>query len=240
MQFHCCDRDQDFVHEQALHQQLADKLHKSRSIPQVSSLRLSIWVCEPCEREFSDEKGLEQHRMSVAHRPFSNIKCIGDRRCKKKFTSPSALLHHLESGGCPSKMTREKLHSAVQSSDLNRLITGGSIQEYTALMGPDMSETTSITESIIFTPNTDDRFSWFRSQPGIWEFQSGIITSNSGMSQSLSEDLSRNEINDTTTILVLSGSHRTGIMNNKLLPPPVPMTATTGLFSCRMARIASS
>ena len=190
MQFHCCDCDRDFVDEQALHQHLADKFHKPRTKPQVSSFRLSNWVCEQCEREFRDENGLEQHRLSVVHKPLSNIKCIGDRRCKKRFTSPSAWLHHLESGACPSKMTRDKLHSAVQSNDINRLITGGSIQEYTDLMGPDLSGTTSITESVIFTPITDDRLGGFRSRPDTWESQSGMLTPNSGSSQPLLEDLS--------------------------------------------------
>ena len=93
--------------------------------------------------------------MSVIHRPLSNIRCVRSRRCGKQFTSPSAWLHHLESGACSSKMTRDKLRSTIQSSDINQLITGGSIQEYTALMRPDMSETTSITENVILTPNTD-------------------------------------------------------------------------------------
>lgn len=128
--------------------------------------------------------------MSVVHNPLSNIKCIGDKRCKKQFTSPSAWLHHLESGACPSKITREKLHSAVQSNDVNRLITGGNIQEYTALIGLDTSGTTSITESIIFTPITDDSFGGFPSPPDTWGPQSGTLTSNSGSSQPLLEDLS--------------------------------------------------
>ena len=189
-QFHCCDCDRDFVDEQALHQHLADKIHKPRTKPKVSSFRLFHWVCKQCEREFRDEKGLEQHRLSVVHNPLSNIKCIGDKRCKKQFTSPSAWLHHLESGACPSKMTREKLHSAVQSNDVNRLITGGSIQESAALIWPDMSRTTSITKSIIFTPITDDSFGGFPSPPDSWETQSGMLTPNSGSSSPLLEELS--------------------------------------------------
>ena len=165
MQFHYCGCDRDFVDEQALHQHLADKIHEPRTKPKVSSFRISNLVCEQCEREFRDEKRLEQHRLSAVHNPLSNIKCIGDKRCKKQFTSPSAWLHHLESGACHSKMTREKLHSAVQSDDVNRLITGSSIQEYPALIGPDMSRTTSITESIIFTPITDVSFGGFRFHP---------------------------------------------------------------------------
>ncbi len=190
MQFCCCDCDRDFVHEQALLQHLADKIHKPRTKPKVSFFRLFTWVCEQCGREFRDEKGLEQHGLSVIHKSLSNIKCIADRRCKKQFTSPDAWLHHLESGACPSKMTRDKLHSAVQSSDVNRLITEGSIQEYTALMGPAVSGTTSITESVIFTPITDESFGGFRSPPDTWELQSGMLTLNSGSSQPLLEDSS--------------------------------------------------
>lgn len=189
-QFHCCDCDWDFVDKQALHQHLADKIHEPRTKPKVSSFRISNQVCEQCEREFRDEKGLEKHRLSVVHNPLSYIKCIGDKRCKKQFTSPSAWLHHLESGACPSKITREKLHSAVQSNDINRLITGGSMQEYTALIGPDVSRSTSITESIIFTPMTDDSFGGFPSPPHTWEPQSGMLTPNSGSFPSSLDGLS--------------------------------------------------
>ena len=90
----------------------------------------------------------------------------------------------------PLKMTREKLHSVVQSNDVNRLITGGSIQDYTALMGLNISRTTSIKESVIFTPITDNGFGGFPSPPYTWESQSGMLTPNSGSSLPLSEDIS--------------------------------------------------
>jgi len=122
-QFHCCDCDRDFVDEQTLHQHLADKIHNPRTLTKISSIKLSNWVCKECEREFKAEKRLEQHRSSVVHKPLSNLKCVGDRRCKKRFSSPSAWLHHLESGACPSSITRDKLHKAVQSSDVDHLIT---------------------------------------------------------------------------------------------------------------------
>lgn len=88
-------------------------------------------------------------------------------------------------------MTREKLHSAVQSNDVNRFITtGSSIQEYTALIGPDMTRTTSITESIIFTPITDDSFGGVSFRPNTWEPQSGMLTPNSGSPPPPLEDFS--------------------------------------------------
>lgn len=189
-QFHCCDCDRDFAHEQALHQHLADKIHKPRTEPKVSSLRVSNWVCEKCEREFKDEKGLEQHRSSVVHKPLSNLTCVGDRRCRKRFSSPSAWLHHLESGACPSNITRDKLHAAVQSNDIDHLITRDSIQEYAALRGADISQATSITESVIFTPVTDDSFNGWPSSHASSGPRSGILTPTSGSSQYLSKDLS--------------------------------------------------
>ena len=190
VQFHCCDCDRDFVNEEALHQHLRDKIHESHSEPQASSLSLSNWVCEQCDREFRDEKGLKQHLSSVVHNPISNIKCFAHKRCKRLFTSPSAWLHHLESGSCPSKMTRDKLHSAVQSNDINRLVTGSTIQEFAALMGSDMSGMTSRSNSVIFTHITNENFDEFRSPPDTWTPQSGMLTPSSGRSQPLLEDLS--------------------------------------------------
>ena len=190
-QFHYCDCDRDFVDEQALHQHLTSKIHKPDAKSKISSSRLSNWVCEDCERDFRDERGLEQHRLSVIHKPLSDFKCFGDRRCKKRFTSPSAWLHHLESGACRSKITRGNLNTAVQSSDINHLITGGSNQEYTALNGADMSGKTSTTGSVILTPVTGDGFDdespFWPASPGS---RSGRLTSDSRSSRRLSDDLS--------------------------------------------------
>ena len=111
-------------------------------------------------------------------------------RCKKRFTSPSALIHHLESGACPSKMIRDKLNSAVLSNDVNRLISGGSIQDYAVLTGPDVSETTSITDSIIYTPITEGSFDGLQSPSDTWEHRSGMLTPTLGDSQPLLSDLS--------------------------------------------------
>lgn len=52
------------------------KFIKPRTKPKVSSFRLFHWVCKQCEREFRDEKGLEQHRLSVVHNPQSRQKGI--------------------------------------------------------------------------------------------------------------------------------------------------------------------
>ena len=188
--FHCCDCDRDFVDEQALHQHLQSKTHKSDAKLKLSPLGLSAWVCEECEREFKDEKGLEQHRSSVIHKPLSDFKCFGDRRCKKRFTSPSAWLHHLESGACRSKITRAKLNTAVQSSDISRVITGGRHQEYVTLEGADVSGELSTTGSVVLTPDTVDGFDESPFWPASPASRSGIITPDSGSSQGRLDTLS--------------------------------------------------
>ena len=153
-QFHCCDCNRDFVNEQALHQHLADKIHKPNAKSKVSTFGLSDWVCEDCDRDFKDEKGLEQHRSSVIHKPLSDFKCFGHEHCKKRFTSPSAWLHHLESGACRSKITMGSLNTAVQTSDIHEHITRGRNEEYTALKGGGVSGNSSTEGSIILTPVT--------------------------------------------------------------------------------------
>lgn len=187
--FHCCDCDRDFVDEQALHQHLESKTHKSDTKSKLSPLGLSAWVCEECEREFKDEKGLEQHLLSVIHKPLSDFKCFGDRRCTKRFTSPSAWLHHLESGACRSKITRAKLNTAVQSSDISQLITGGSHQEYAILQGADVSGEVSTTGSVILTPVTGDGFDESPFWPASPASQSGMLTPGSESLQCLSATL---------------------------------------------------
>ena len=145
-QFHCCDCDRDFVDEHALNQHLANKIHSHRAI--------SDHECEECGRGFRNKKALQQHRSSVVHNPLSNLKCVDDSRCKKRFSCPSALLHHLESGSCSSGMTRQKLNSIVRSQDTDRVITSGSnlLTEETSIIEPDLSSTTG--SIIMFTPDS--------------------------------------------------------------------------------------
>lgn len=179
-QFHCCDCERDFVDEQALNQHLTTNIHNTHTEAKTPSLRLYDWVCEDCDRPFRNEKGLEQHRVSVIHKPLSNFKCFGDKRCKKRFTSPSAWLHHLESGGCRSKITRGSLNAAVLTSDSSHLITGGSNQEDICLKGADVSGETSTTGSVILTPLTSDESPFWPASPGS---QSGMLTQGSTSSQ---------------------------------------------------------
>ncbi len=189
--FHCCDCQRDFVDEQALHQHLQSKTHESDAKPKLSPIGVSARVCEECEREFKDEKGLEQHLLSVIHKSLSDFKCFGDRRCKKRFTSPSAWLHHLESGACRSKITRAKLNTAVQSSDITQLITGGSHQGLAVLGESDVSGELSNTGSVNLTPVTGDVFDESPFWPTSPASRSGILTPDSESSWGLPDTLSR-------------------------------------------------
>jgi hypothetical protein len=53
-------------------------------------------------------------------RLIDDMECVAhDSRhggCQRRFSSPSALLHHLESGACPSDMIRRKLNLLVQAN----------------------------------------------------------------------------------------------------------------------------
>ena len=185
-QFHCCDCDRDFVNEQALHQHLADKIHKPKAKSELTSFELSDWVCEDCDRDFKDEKGLKQHLSSVIHKPLSDFKCFGHERCKKRFTSPSAWLHHLESGACRSKITMGSLNTAVQSSDIHHPITRDRKQEYTVLKGANVSGDASPEGSIILTPLTGNGFDEDQGWPSSPGSGSGMFTPNSTSSGRLS------------------------------------------------------
>ena len=181
-QYRCCDCDREFVNEQALHQHLADKVHKIRTRSSISSATSSDWKCPKCKKDFKDQTGLNQHQSSVIHKPFSNFKCVAHKNCKKQFSCPSAWLHHLESGACRSKITRDSLDNAIHSYDVDRLITQVRIQDYSALLEPSISQSTSPTASVIFTPITDDSYEDDPLSTSLIS-RSGILTPNTGSSQ---------------------------------------------------------
>lgn len=71
-----------------------------------------------------------QHLNSSVHRP-KDVKC--PFKCGASFVSRSALVLHLENGGCSSGMTRSQVDKYVRQFDTNniitdpsRLLTGGS------------------------------------------------------------------------------------------------------------------
>jgi hypothetical protein len=175
--FHCCDCDRDFLNQQALDQHLEFKDHASiRNRSSVkdrlvakdhSSLRIRH-ECTKCRREFIDQAALKKHLASLIHNPLSKLECIASSKCKRQFNSPSALIHHLESGTCCSGLTRTSLNQLILSNDTDCLISSG-LQDPDILMGlqhrlslltittnpirtPDSSEDSTP----IMTPATDD------------------------------------------------------------------------------------
>ncbi|KAK5994034.1 hypothetical protein PT974_07474 [Cladobotryum mycophilum] len=98
-------------------QHLRDKVHKVG--------RPKGPYCEECKRRFKHENALQQHMDSVVHRPISRIQCIAQKDgCEAKFSCPSAMIHHLESGRCSSGLDRERLNSLIIKHDTDRAISG--------------------------------------------------------------------------------------------------------------------
>lgn len=120
-QYHCCDCDRDFINELALSQHLQYKIHP----PKVDSSKSNGNPCTKCDRKFKTKTALNQHLTSLVHNPISDIKCVASSDCAARFTSPSAMILHLESGKCTSRMTRERLNLLVQSNDHERVISKG-------------------------------------------------------------------------------------------------------------------
>jgi hypothetical protein len=125
-EFRCCDCKISFKDVHALVAHMENRAHrkplrsksprhdKNRSMSPKSGTK-----CTKCERKFSCSKALKQHYDSVKHKPLSRLKCPMGTNCKGTFTSPSALLHHLESGRCSSGMHREKVFQILKSCNLN-------------------------------------------------------------------------------------------------------------------------
>lgn len=147
-QFHCCDCDRDFVNSSALEQHLQNKIHMP------TRKHKEAYLCEQCDRRFSKQSALEQHRGSLIHRPLSDLDCI-DAKCKKRFSSPSSLLHHLESGTCRSGMNRDKLNDIICVFDTDQIISSHGQPQIRA--SDDMLSVcsdTSTESQIIYTPSS--------------------------------------------------------------------------------------
>ncbi|CDO76264.1 hypothetical protein BN946_scf184470.g22 [Trametes cinnabarina] len=90
--------------------------------------------CVDCKRMFRNANNLDQHRRSAVHQGRT-VTCPM-RGCGKAFVSNAALILHLESGGCVSRMNREQINRIMERVDRgniitnpSRLITGGSSGE---------------------------------------------------------------------------------------------------------------
>ena len=77
--------------------------------------------CWDCDHHFQSESNLRNHLNSRIHQP-ANFLCPG-RGCNRSFVSTAALTLHLESGTCPSGITRDKLNRIVVRADRDNYIT---------------------------------------------------------------------------------------------------------------------
>jgi hypothetical protein len=150
-QFRCCDCKRDFNTEESLSQHLQD----SPAHPRKASQKRT--GCDMCRKTFDSKDALKQHKSSIRHKPLCHIKCLASGKCKKTFDCPSAQLHHLESGTCPSKIGKAQLNAAIVKNDVRGIITTqGSTMR---LLDDDVPETsTSSTSSPLLTPTSTEFF----------------------------------------------------------------------------------
>lgn len=88
---------------------------------QVAQIERSNLWCKDCDRRFVTVKGYWCHKNSSRHETKAlELGCS----CGKTFNYLSALVAHLEGGGCrSSNMTRDKLNGIVYSHDKDRRMT---------------------------------------------------------------------------------------------------------------------
>jgi hypothetical protein len=126
---HCCDCDRLFRSQAGLQKHYASHRAHHGQRPTVQRTEAVVegpHKCKKCSESFRSKAALKRHKPK--HKPIRHIPCPVGKKCKK-FASASALLSHLESGSCSSKMTRTKLKELVFSNDLDRVITDSSIIE---------------------------------------------------------------------------------------------------------------
>ncbi|RDX45238.1 hypothetical protein OH76DRAFT_1388235 [Lentinus brumalis] len=80
--------------------------------------------CVPCKRVFKDNNALRHHQRSTFHQGRT-IACPM-KSCSKSFVSRAALVLHLESGGCASRITRDMVNRIVAALDKGNVITNPS------------------------------------------------------------------------------------------------------------------
>ncbi|KAK4992149.1 hypothetical protein LTR50_001327 [Elasticomyces elasticus] len=139
----CCDCNKRFKSEKALGDHLDSPVHNhpdsavapksstqiatlSRPTPQ-STVAKDTARCVECKRDLLNYSALQQHLTSLVHKPLSNLLCPLSTGCSATFSSPSALLRHVESGRCKSGMVRAKLNDLLLKCDANRILTSESV-----------------------------------------------------------------------------------------------------------------
>jgi hypothetical protein len=134
--FECTACQREFTSDKALDHHLASDGHAKvvaraeleeaewqAAVIKKAQYEESNLYCEACNRKFVHLGAFRQHKESLKHKPLSELKCPLSNKCTGTFSSPSALLFHLESGGCKGCMTRNKLNAVVYQHDSDRHIT---------------------------------------------------------------------------------------------------------------------
>ncbi|RPD70229.1 hypothetical protein L226DRAFT_539082 [Lentinus tigrinus ALCF2SS1-7] len=80
-----------------------------------------VVCCSPCKRTFKDANALQHHHRSTLHQGRT-VACPM-QRCTRSFVSRAALVLHLESGACPSRITRAMVNRIVAALDTGGVIT---------------------------------------------------------------------------------------------------------------------
>lgn len=214
--FHCCDCDRDFKTQQALDQHLQFKDHTS--IKKVHGPT----ECTECQREFPNQAALKKHQASVVHNPLSDLKCIASAKCKQEFHSPSALLHHLESGRCHSGLTRRELNRLVQKNDTDRLISSHPIERDITEELQDRLSSLTLTSHAVPTPISSEDSTPIMTP--VSENGSGVPLSPylENMSPALSPT-------DISAIQIRSGPQKIGLFCPLCPQRPKPFSTLAGL-----------
>lgn len=142
-EFHCCDCDRVFKTQKALDQHRQDQGHIKVK---------KVHECNECQREFPSEAALRDHQSSLVHKPLSDLKCTAGAKCKQRFNSPSALMHHLENGCCRSGLTRKEFNQLVQKNDTDRLSSSGPAERDIAKELHDRLSSLTLTSNPVRTP----------------------------------------------------------------------------------------
>jgi len=77
--------------------------------------------CTDCKRPFQNETNLFHH-LSTKHQQSATVRCP-DRACNRAFFSHRALMRHLKSGTCPSRMAGMHLNHVILGADPDDYIT---------------------------------------------------------------------------------------------------------------------
>ncbi|KAL5364301.1 hypothetical protein BJX96DRAFT_168167 [Aspergillus floccosus] len=117
----------------------------------VMSKKKALRNCEKCNKSFASATVLRQHKESAFYKPLAELRCVAES-CRLTFNTPSALIHYLESGRCPSGWSRQTINTVLHRSDTDRIITTLVMLLDTSITGTALSSSASSFSDIVYTP----------------------------------------------------------------------------------------